>query len=273
MVLTTEDKCKSKKNCCQTVINVMAENAYDLWLKEGNTGSLQDYLASMKGEKGDKGDPGEKGEKGDRLSIKDLFVQEHEMEELSKTLNKGDLVMMTNPSDPRHGTVYVWTGEEYQILTQLTNIDGAVGKSAYQIWLDLGNTGSEQDFIDSLKGSNTNVGTASLEKYLAELTNDNISTTHKHSDKIFRTFTWNSVTEWGTVHLDIRPSATLGDDVVIGKIPDDAPKPVTLIEVGVRGSANDGTGQISIQPDGKIRANRLINGVRYTVDLMGYYKK
>ncbi len=29
---------------------------------------------------------------------------------------------------------------------------GAPGKSAYQIWLDLGNTGSEQDFIDSLGG-------------------------------------------------------------------------------------------------------------------------
>ena len=29
--------------------------------------------------------------------------------------------------------------------------DGANGKSAYQIWLDLGNSGSEQDFIDSLK--------------------------------------------------------------------------------------------------------------------------
>lgn len=28
---------------------------------------------------------------------------------------------------------------------------GADGKSAYQIWLDLGNTGSQQDFIDSLK--------------------------------------------------------------------------------------------------------------------------
>ena len=29
--------------------------------------------------------------------------------------------------------------------------DGKDGKSAYQIWLDLGNTGSEQDFINSLK--------------------------------------------------------------------------------------------------------------------------
>lgn len=30
-------------------------------------------------------------------------------------------------------------------------LTGQDGKSAYQIWLDLGNTGSEQDFIDSLK--------------------------------------------------------------------------------------------------------------------------
>ncbi|MHB9952983.1 collagen-like triple helix repeat-containing protein [Ligilactobacillus murinus] len=33
----------------------------------------------------------------------------------------------------------------------LNGHDGKDGKSAYQIWLDLGNTGSEQDFIDSLK--------------------------------------------------------------------------------------------------------------------------
>jgi|GEM_PF-2803990 len=33
----------------------------------------------------------------------------------------------------------------------LNGHDGKDGKSAYQTWLDLGNTGSEQDFIDSLK--------------------------------------------------------------------------------------------------------------------------
>jgi hypothetical protein len=30
--------------------------------------------------------------------------------------------------------------------------DGLEGKSAYQIWLDQGNSGTEQDFLDSLKG-------------------------------------------------------------------------------------------------------------------------
>lgn len=28
--------------------------------------------------------------------------------------------------------------------------DGVDGKSAYQIWLDQGNTGTEQDFLDSI---------------------------------------------------------------------------------------------------------------------------
>ena len=42
----------------------------------------------------------------------------------------------------------------------LNGHNGKDGKSAYQIWLDLGNSGSEQDFINSLKpsGSNANVG-------------------------------------------------------------------------------------------------------------------
>lgn len=42
----------------------------------------------------------------------------------------------------------------------LNGHDGKDGKSAYQIWLDLGNTGSEQDFINSLKPSESdaNVG-------------------------------------------------------------------------------------------------------------------
>lgn len=33
-------------------------------------------------------------------------------------------------------------------------IQGAPGKSAYEIWLDAGNTGTEQDFLDSLVGKN-----------------------------------------------------------------------------------------------------------------------
>ena len=39
-------------------------------------------------------------------------------------------------------------------------IDGQDGKSAYEIWLDLGNTGTEEDFINSLKGQDGTTGTS-----------------------------------------------------------------------------------------------------------------
>lgn len=41
--------------------------------------------------------------------------------------------------------------------TGATGAAGAAGKSAYEIWLDAGNTGSEADFLESLKGSGSAV--------------------------------------------------------------------------------------------------------------------
>ena len=35
--------------------------------------------------------------------------------------------------------------------------NGAPGKSAYEIWLDAGNTGTEQDFLDSLVSGTSSV--------------------------------------------------------------------------------------------------------------------
>ena len=70
------------------------------------------------GEKGDKGDPGERGADGK------------------------DGINGTNGRDGVDGK----DGKNGQ-----DGKDGADGKSAYQIWLDLGNSGSEQDFINSLK--------------------------------------------------------------------------------------------------------------------------
>ena len=39
--------------------------AYDFWLAAGNTGTVEDFVESMKGKVGPKGDKGEKGDKGD----------------------------------------------------------------------------------------------------------------------------------------------------------------------------------------------------------------
>ena len=73
-----------------------------------------------KGEKGDTGLQGEKGDKGD-------------------TGERGaDGKDGTNGVDGRDG---------------IDGKNGQDGKSAYQIWLDLGNSGTEQDFINSLKAT------------------------------------------------------------------------------------------------------------------------
>lgn len=41
------------------------KSAYQIWLDNGNKGTEQDFLSSLKGEKGDKGDIGATGPKGD----------------------------------------------------------------------------------------------------------------------------------------------------------------------------------------------------------------
>ena len=46
---------------------------------------------------------------------------------------------------------------EHNIELSVSNI-ALKGDSAYQIWLNLGNTGTEQDFIDSLRPFNITIG-------------------------------------------------------------------------------------------------------------------
>lgn len=39
-------------------------SAYEVWLENGNEGTEEEFLASLKGEKGEKGDKGDTGEQG-----------------------------------------------------------------------------------------------------------------------------------------------------------------------------------------------------------------
>ena len=86
------------------------------YLGDEDTGKPSRGVTGLQGPKGDKGDRGEQGPQG----IQGV---------------KGD------------------TGERGPVgQPGSSGADGPAGKSAYQIWLDLGNHGTEQDFIDSLKG-------------------------------------------------------------------------------------------------------------------------
>ena len=151
----------------------------------------------------------------------------------------------------------------------------SIGKSAYQSWIDLGNTGTEQDFIKSLKGAKgdkgdvTDIGTNALVNFTCDITSTLVPTTTQYAG--YRSFSYNTKSQLGTVHLDLRPTSSTSDAHTIGNLPTGAPKPYSLIEVNVIGNKPDGTGQIYIQTDGVIRCNALIPGRRYIVDLLGYY--
>lgn len=151
----------------------------------------------------------------------------------------------------------------------------SIGKSAYQSWLDLGNTGTEQDFIKSLKGAKgdkgdvTDIGTNALVNFTCDITSTLVPITTQYAG--YKSFSYNTKSQLGTVHLDLRPTSSTSDAHTIGNLPTGAPKPYSLIEVNVIGNKPDGTGQIYIQTDGVIRCNALIPGRRYIVDLLGYY--
>ncbi|WP_370095573.1 hypothetical protein [Winogradskyella sp.] len=74
-----------------------------------------------------------------------------------------------DPGDPGadgDSAYQVWldegnTGTEQDFLDALKGTDGtpgADGDSAYQVWLDAGNTGTEQEFLESLKGADGSPG-------------------------------------------------------------------------------------------------------------------
>ena len=99
-----------------------------------------DGAAAAKGDKGDTGEAGPKGDTGPAGPKGDTG-------EAGPKGNKGD-TGEAGPQGPKGETgapgVPGKPGED--------GVDGVDGKSAYQIWLDNGNTGSVNDFLESLKG-------------------------------------------------------------------------------------------------------------------------
>ena len=97
-------------------------SAYELWLAMGNTGTVENFLTSLIGE------PGKPGKDG-------------------KVIYYGsDGVTGATGLTGATGATGA-TGS-----TGATGATGATGKSAYQLWLDAGNTGTENDFLVSLIG-------------------------------------------------------------------------------------------------------------------------
>ncbi|MDA7743862.1 hypothetical protein N8891_06545, partial [Flavobacteriales bacterium] len=95
-------------------------SAYEVWLSQGNSGSSEDFLTSLRGEDGADGFDGQDGANGQDGS---------DGQDGADGLN-GD-VGPAGPAGPQ----------------------GEQGSSAYELWLEAGNVGSEADFIELLIGN------------------------------------------------------------------------------------------------------------------------
>jgi hypothetical protein len=104
------------------------KSAYEVWLSQGNTGTINDFLASIKGSTGDTGPRGEKGDKGDAGTNANVLNLR------GSKPTEGDLP----PAGNQIGDAYVvgsdvfgWTGarwENYGPIRGPKGEDGAVGE-------------------------------------------------------------------------------------------------------------------------------------------------
>jgi len=113
---------------------VDGKSAYQSWIDLGNNGTEQDFIDSLKGEQGIQGIQG-----------KEIEIQKSETHiqwKYTGDVTWNDLIALSELKGEQG-----IQGEAGQ-----DGINGTDGKSAYQSWLDLGNTGSETDFVNSLQG-------------------------------------------------------------------------------------------------------------------------
>lgn len=140
---------------------VPGKSAYEEWLDAGNKGSKEDFLKSLKGEKGDGGDtgqPGPSGESAYQVAVDNGFKGTEK--EWLDYLRKG-------PVGADGKSAYqVWIdqgnkGSEDDFLKSLVGHQGdqgLTGRSAYDIWKDAGNVGDEKAFLKSLVGPKGDAG-------------------------------------------------------------------------------------------------------------------
>ena len=158
--------------------SLAGNSAYQAWLDAGNTGTVADFLASLKGVKGDAGTNGVDGDSAYQAWL-DAGNTGTATDFLASI--KGDAG--TNGVDG-DSAYQAWldagnTGTATDFLASIkgdAGTNGADGDSAYQAWLDAGNTGTVTDFLASIKGDAGNNGVDGDSAYQAWLDAGNTGT-------------------------------------------------------------------------------------------------
>ena len=181
--------------------------------------------------------------------ISKVFQNIATMQADSSVGNGEFVIIQSNTEDEDNAKLFMKTKDGYNFVVDLSGFRGPEGP-------------------EGPKGDLKEVGIASVQLFIATVSNPDVPTTRAVDH--YKTLTYNRITQWGTMHLDVTPLKTIDKGVIIGRLPVNAPKPSTLIEVNAIGSGGS-VGQVFITTDGQIRANDLAKGQRYVVDLTGYY--
>ena len=138
--MTFDDLTEEQKESLKGAPGPDGKSAYQIWLGAGNSGTEQDFLDSLVGEPGENGPMGESGSDGS--SAYEIWINE------GNSGTEQDFLDSLKGEKGADGTM------SFEDLTeeQKESLKGADGKSAYDIWLDAGNSGSEEDFLQSLVG-------------------------------------------------------------------------------------------------------------------------
>lgn len=109
------------------------KSAYDIAVENGFVGTETEWLASLKGDTG---------------APLNLLGSKNSTGELPMTGNTAGDAWIVGED------MWAWDGSAWKKI----NSQGAPGKSAYQVWLDAGNTGTELDYLAAIKGDKGDPG-------------------------------------------------------------------------------------------------------------------
>ena len=149
------------------------KSAYQIWLEQGNVGTEQDFINSLRGPAGEKGAVGERGPQGPPGTPGAIGPRgETGPQGVPGIPGTPGAQGLTGKSAYQEWIDAGNSGSVLEFLESLKGArgpkgddgaagakgsDGTPGKSSYQEWLDLGNQGTEQDFINYLKAKQVEV--------------------------------------------------------------------------------------------------------------------
>ena len=139
------------------------KSAYEIAKEQGYTGTEAEWIGSLKGKQGDKGETGKDGADGKSFTIQAQYATEAELKAAHPTGNAGDAYYVGENTASSRPDVYIWLAESNEWYNQgpisgVKGDDGASGKSAYELAEENGYSGSESEWLASLKGAKGDKG-------------------------------------------------------------------------------------------------------------------